>query len=57
VHTPWVNPPEAGRNWEPEPLRWLGFRATRALMQRADRAEYRGQSADRLQRLIDGLLG
>jgi glycine/D-amino acid oxidase-like deaminating enzyme len=55
--TPWVNPPEAGRAWEPEPLRWLGFRATRALMERADRAEYRGQPAARLQRLIDGLLG
>jgi glycine/D-amino acid oxidase-like deaminating enzyme len=57
VHTPWVNPPEAMRTWEPEPLRWLGFRATRALMERADRAEYAGRSAARLQKLIDGLLG
>jgi glycine/D-amino acid oxidase-like deaminating enzyme len=57
LQTPWVNPPEAGRAWEPEPLRWLGFRAMRALMARADRAEYRGRSAARLQRLIDGLQG
>lgn len=42
VRTPWVNPPEAERNWEPEPLRWLGFSATRSLMELADRAEYRG---------------
>lgn len=57
LHTPWVNPPGAGRAWEPEPLRWLGFRAARALMARADRAEYAGRSAARLQQLIDGLLG
>jgi glycine/D-amino acid oxidase-like deaminating enzyme len=56
LQTPWVNPPEALRSWEPEPLRWLGFRATRALMQRADRAEYAGRSAAGLQRLIDRLL-
>jgi glycine/D-amino acid oxidase-like deaminating enzyme len=57
LHTPWVNPPEAQRAWEPEPLRWLGFRAARALMERADRAEYGGRSAAGLQKLIDGLLG
>jgi glycine/D-amino acid oxidase-like deaminating enzyme len=57
LHTPWVNPPEAQRAWEAEPLRWLGFRVTRALMERADRAEYRGRSAAGLQKLIDGLLG
>jgi glycine/D-amino acid oxidase-like deaminating enzyme len=56
LRTPWVNPPEALRSWESEPLRWLGFRVTRALMQRADRAEYAGRSADRLQRLIDRML-
>jgi hypothetical protein len=57
LHTPWVNPPGAERAWEPEPLRWLGFRAARALMERADRAEHDGRSAARLQQLIDGLLG
>ena len=54
VNTPWVNPPEASRLWEPEPLRWLGFSATRALMGLADRAEYRGNR--RLAKAIDSVL-
>ncbi|MFC1606124.1 NAD(P)/FAD-dependent oxidoreductase [Pseudomonadota bacterium] len=54
VHTPWVNPPEASRKWEPEPLRWLGFSATRTLMELADRAEYRGYQ--RFGKAIDSLL-
>jgi glycine/D-amino acid oxidase-like deaminating enzyme len=54
IHTPWVNPPERDRAWEPEPLRWMGFRATRTLMEIADRAEYRGRK--RLPKLIDPLL-
>jgi len=54
LRTPWVNPPEATRRWEPEPLRWLGFSATRALMELADRAEYRGHH--RTARAIDALL-
>jgi len=54
VHTPWVNDTDASRSWEPEPLRWLGFRATRSLMALADRAEYRGVT--RLPRLIDSIL-
>ena len=54
VRTPWVNPPEAARHWEPEPLRWLGFSATRTLMELADRAEYRGYQ--RLGKAIDSLL-
>ena len=41
VHTPWVNPPYAEKNWEPEPLRWLGIKSARVLMHMADRAEYR----------------
>lgn len=57
LRTPWVNPPEALRSWEPEPLRWLGFRAARALMERADRAEYAGRSAAGRQKLIDRLTG
>ena len=54
VRTPWVNPPEAARHWEPEPLRWLGFSATRGLMELADRAEYRGYG--RIARTLDTLL-
>jgi len=41
VHTPWVNPPQANRKWEPEPIRWLGIKSARVLMHMADRAEYR----------------
>ena len=42
LDTPWVNPPHADRNWEPEPLRWLGVRSARTLMGAADRFDYRG---------------
>lgn len=38
----------ASRRWEPEPLRWLGIRGTRALMSRADSFEFR---TDRFSRL------
>jgi glycine/D-amino acid oxidase-like deaminating enzyme len=54
LHTPWVNPQERDRKWEPEPLRWMGFRSTRALMEVADRCEYRG--GQRIPGLIDRLL-
>jgi glycine/D-amino acid oxidase-like deaminating enzyme len=54
IHTPWVNPVERDRTWEPEPLRWLGFRSTRALMEVADRLEYRG--GRRIPGFIDNLL-
>jgi glycine/D-amino acid oxidase-like deaminating enzyme len=54
LDTPWINPAEATRLWEPEPLRWLGFSATRNLMELADRAEYRGHG--RLAKTIDTLL-
>jgi len=58
TRTPWVNPPEAARAWEPEPLRWLGFRATRALMERTDRAEYGDRRyAPALRRMLGALLG
>jgi glycine/D-amino acid oxidase-like deaminating enzyme len=58
TRTPWVNPPEASRNWEPEPLRWLGFRTTRALMERADRAEYRNSRyAPALRKMLGVFLG
>jgi glycine/D-amino acid oxidase-like deaminating enzyme len=54
TRTPWVNPPEAARRWEPEPLRWLGFSATRSLMELADRAEYAGHR--RIARAIERVL-
>jgi glycine/D-amino acid oxidase-like deaminating enzyme len=53
VHTPWVNPPQAGRKWEPEPLRWLGIKSAKVLMHMADRAEYRNS---RFTPLITGIL-
>jgi len=54
VRTPWVNAEDAARQWEPEPLRWLGFSATRSLMELADRAEYRGWG--QVVRAIDAVL-
>jgi len=57
VCTPWVNPPEAARHWEPEPLRWLGFRAARTLMERMDRAESHGRESQWLQKLLDLIMG
>ena len=56
VTLPWVRPP--ARNWEPEPLRWLAVRATRALGDSLDRSELRGKGPSRLQRaLFRGLSG
>ena len=56
VHTPWVNPPRAGRKWEPEPLRWLGIKSARVLMHMADRAEYRNSKfAPLMTRMLDRL--
>jgi glycine/D-amino acid oxidase-like deaminating enzyme len=56
VRTPWVNSPEAQRQWESEPMRWLGFTAVRALMGLADRSERRGgRLAPACQRAIDRL--
>ncbi len=40
VHTPWVNPPDSKKKWEPEPLRWIGISAMSKLMHNIDRAEY-----------------
>jgi hypothetical protein len=39
THTPWVNPPGAGKHWEPEPLRWLAIKSAKSLMQVADKCE------------------
>jgi glycine/D-amino acid oxidase-like deaminating enzyme len=42
---PWVD--HRSPRWEPEPLRWLGINATRALAGAADRTEARTGRADR----------
>ena len=42
--------------WEPEPLRWLGIRGTRAVMGWADRFEFGTRRSSRLGRLAYGLL-
>ena len=39
VRLPWVG--RRSRDWEPEPLRWLGVRSVYALYRAADRAEAR----------------
>ena len=55
AHLAWVG--IESRRWEPEPLRWLGIRGTRAVMGWADRKEFRtgrtswaGETAYRLLR-------
>jgi glycine/D-amino acid oxidase-like deaminating enzyme len=53
VRTPWVNSPGAERQWEPEPLRWLGIKSARVLMHLADQADYRDS---RLTPLITSVL-
>ncbi len=45
------------RPWEPEPLRWLGIRGTRAVMGWADRVEFGTGRSSRLGRLAYGMLG
>jgi glycine/D-amino acid oxidase-like deaminating enzyme len=54
THLPWVG--HRSRDWEPEPLRWLGVNGGRLLMAYADRAEARSgkpaQSAKAFARLI-----
>ena len=56
TRTPWVNPQDPHRKWEPEPFRWLGFKTCEHLMQLADRAEYRGSPlAPAIARTLDTL--
>jgi len=54
VDLPWVD--VTWRKWEPEPLRWLGIRTGRRLMNSADRREFRtgkqSAVATRLSRLL-----
>ena len=44
------------RRWEPEPLRWLGIRGTRAVMSHADRTEFSSDRSSRLGGLAYNLL-
>lgn len=54
--TPWVNPPDADRRWEPEPFRWLGIQSRAQLMRLADRAEYRdSRSAGAYRKILETL--
>jgi glycine/D-amino acid oxidase-like deaminating enzyme len=55
---PWVG--HSCRDWEPEPLRWLGVRSVYALYRAADRSEARHPDARRGSRwasLADGISG
>jgi len=56
TRTPWVNPEDASRRWEPEPLRWLGIHSRALLMQLADRAEYGNRRSAAVYRKILGAL-
>lgn len=51
---PWVG--VRSRRWEPEPLRWLGVRTSRALLGAADHRELRSDRPDRLMSGIARLL-
>lgn len=55
VHLPWVG--RRSRQWEPEPLRWLGINAGRWLATSADAAEARTGRPTRRGALLDRLLG
>jgi glycine/D-amino acid oxidase-like deaminating enzyme len=54
VHLPWVD--HVSPRWEREPARWLGVNATRVLVESIDRAEYKGRTARRRQRLLARLV-
>ena len=53
---PWVD--HRSRNWEPEPLRWLGVRGSRSVLGLADEREYRtdkeARTAYRISQLLKG---
>jgi glycine/D-amino acid oxidase-like deaminating enzyme len=50
----WVN--RASRNWEPEPLRWLGTQAVLAMGKRADAAEEKGGDAGIFGRIFEAFV-
>ena len=51
---PWVD--AVSRRWEPEPLRWMGVRASRAILGSADRREHRTDRPDRFATWLAGAL-
>jgi glycine/D-amino acid oxidase-like deaminating enzyme len=56
THLPWVN--HRVRQWEPEPLRWMGVTGMYALLNAADRAEANGASRpSRLAGLASRMMG
>jgi glycine/D-amino acid oxidase-like deaminating enzyme len=55
THLPWVN--HHSRQWEPEPLRWLGVNAGLLTMKLADRTETRQGRPSRLATGMERLLG
>ena len=52
---PWVN--HRSRNWEPEPLRWLGANAALRAMTWADAVEARTNRSSRLASAVERILG
>ena len=52
---PWVG--HRSRNWEPEPLRWLGANAGLHAMTLADHAETRGGKPSRVAGLVNAMMG
>lgn len=52
---PWVG--HRSRNWEPEPLRWLGANAGLQAMTWADAAENRSGRASRMASLVNAMMG
>jgi glycine/D-amino acid oxidase-like deaminating enzyme len=55
THLPWVG--HRSRNWEPEPLRWLGANAGLQAMSWADNAEARTGKPSRLAGLVNAMMG
>ena len=52
---PWVG--HRSRDWEPEPLRWLGANAGLQAMTWADHAEGRRGEPSRMAALVNGMMG
>ncbi len=55
VRLPWVG--HHSRNWEPEPLRWLGANAGLQAMAWADSAEQRRGRPSKMAALVNGMIG
>jgi glycine/D-amino acid oxidase-like deaminating enzyme len=55
THLPWVG--HRSRDWEPEPLRWLGVNGGRLLLTHADRAEARSGKPARSAKAFARLIG